>query len=404
LKEQNIYTVSQLNQMIKTVIDSVPVFAGVYVRGEISNYKLHSSGHHYLTLKDEASCIRAVMFRGEAQRLRFRPENGMKVVVFGRLSVYPRDGQYQIYISDMLPDGVGALYLAFEQLKEKLGKEGLFDPERKKPLPRYPERISVITSPTGAAIRDILTILKKRYPLAEITVVPVLVQGSEAPADIVRAIKLVNHLNSADLIITGRGGGSIEDLWAFNDEGVARAIFRSKIPVISAVGHEPDVTIADFVADLRAATPSNAAELAVPDSTELRARLLNAERFFLTNMLQQIARGRQRLELICSKRVISRPDGYINECRLYLDRLQQRIHGSAERRVSSLRERFVKSTASIDAMSPLRVLSRGYSITQNEDGAVIKDSATLNRGDRLRIRLAKGGVRCLVEDTEVENG
>lgn len=404
MKEQNIYTVSQLNQMIKTVIDSVPVLTGIYVRGEISNYKLHSSGHHYMTLKDEASSVRAVMFRGDASNLKFRPESGMKVVVLGRVSVYPRDGQYQIYINDMIPDGVGALYLAFEQLKEKLNREGLFDPSHKKLLPQYPGRISVITSPTGAAIRDILTILKKRYPLAEITIVPVLVQGSEAPADIVRAIRLVNRLNNADIIITGRGGGSLEDLWAFNDEGVARAIFASEIPVISAVGHEPDVTIADFVADLRAATPSNAAELAVPDSSELRSRLLNAERFFLNYIIQRISSSRQRLALVRSKGVILRPDGYINECRLYLDRLQQRLSGSAERSISVLRERFVRSTASLDAMSPLKVLSRGYAITQGQDGTIIKNSSQLCKGDRLKIRLAKGSIGCVVEDTEVENG
>jgi exodeoxyribonuclease VII large subunit len=304
----------------------------------------------------------------------------------------------------MLPDGIGALYLAFEQLKEKLGKEGLFDPSHKKPLPAYPARISVITSPTGAAIRDVLTILKKRYPLAEVTVVPVLVQGSEAPADIRRAIALVNRLKRADLIITGRGGGSIEDLWAFNDEGVARAIFESNIPVISAVGHEPDVTISDFVADLRAATPSNAAELAVPDSAELRARLLNAERYFLNYMILRLTNDRQRLSLIRSKNVLAKPDGYINECRLYLDRLQQRLGSASERKVAGLRERFVRSTASLDAMSPLKVLSRGYAIAQGEDGTDLKDAGKLRRGDRLKIRFEKGGADCVIEKTEVEHG
>ena len=271
--EGQIYTVSEVNGFIKNVIDGIPQLSGIYIRGELSNYKIYPSGHHYFTLKDGEGALRCVMFKGSAMKLRFRPENGMQVIAYGRISVFPRDGAYQLYCSQLSPDGVGDLYVAFEQLKDKLYREGLFDEGHKKPLPRYPQRIAIVTSSAGAAIHDMIRILRRRYPIARVLLLPVRVQGVEAPPEIVGAIRYANRWKLADVLITGRGGGSMEDLWAFNDERVARAIYASEIPVISAVGHEPDVTIADFVADRRASTPSNAAEIAVPDMAELLQRL-----------------------------------------------------------------------------------------------------------------------------------
>ena len=267
---QQVLSITQINEYIRSMMDSDALLAGLAVRGEISNYKMYPSGHHYFTLKDEGGALKCVMFKGNAMRLKFRPENGMKVIAMGKISVYPRDGAYQLYCSGLVLDGVGDLYAAFEQLKAKLAAQGLFDPAHKKPLPRYPGVIGIITSSAGAAVHDMLRILRKRYPLAQVRLLPVRVQGVEAPGEIAAAIGYANYYKLADLLIVGRGGGSIEDLWAFNDERVAYAIYQSEIPVISAVGHEPDVTISDFVADLRAATPSNAAELAVPDQDALR--------------------------------------------------------------------------------------------------------------------------------------
>ena len=263
------FTISELNNYIKRLLDADDVLTEVYVKGELSNYKIYPSGHHYFTMKDAEGTLKCVMFKGSSAKLRFRPENGMSVIAFGRVAVYPRDGVYQLYVNEITPDGIGDLYVAFEQLKEKLLKEGLFDERFKKQLPRFPKAIAVITSPAGAAVQDMIRILKSRWPMTKVVIIPVRVQGVEAPPEIVDAIKLANEYAVADLIITGRGGGSIEDLWAFNDENVARAVFASEIPVISAVGHEPDVTIVDFVADVRAATPSNAAEIAVPDKTDV---------------------------------------------------------------------------------------------------------------------------------------
>ena len=276
-EDRRIYTVSELNLAVKALLESDYRFLELCVRGELSNYKIYPSGHHYFTLKDAEGSLRCVMFRQSAQKLRFRPENGMQVCVTGSLKVYPRDGAYQLYASDILPEGTGDLQLAFEQLKRKLYEEGLFDAAHRKALPAYPKRIALITSSAGAAVRDMIRILRERWPLTEVLVMPVRVQGTEAPAEIVGAIRYANRWQVADLIITGRGGGSLEDLWAFNDERVARAIFASEIPVISAVGHEPDVTISDFVADRRASTPSNAAEIAVPAMPDVRAELLTRQ-------------------------------------------------------------------------------------------------------------------------------
>lgn len=396
MNDKKIYGVSELNKKIKGILDSDPVLNGVYVAGELSNYKMYPSGHHYFTMKDKDGALRCVMFKGSASKLVFRPESGMKVVAFGRVTVFPRDGAYQLYCEELIPHGTGDLHIAFEQLKEKLFKEGLFDGIHKKPIPAYPEKIAVITSGAGAAIRDIIRVLGARYPLAKVIVMPVRVQGAEAPAEIVGAIRFANKHKIADLIITGRGGGSIEDLWAFNDEGVARAIFASEIPVISAVGHEPDVTIADFVADLRAATPSNAAELAVPDIRELKGFLRN-----VTARLGQVLRRsrellRQRLEDMAAKRVMQSPLGYIDERRVVLDHIQDRLSAVSRHIVSSKKEKYIRLGAGLDALSPLKVLGRGYSIVKNEKGQVLKNAKDTAPGDRLNVRLEKGELNCTV--------
>ena len=300
----HIYAVSEVNGLIKDLIDGTPQLSGLYIRGELSNYKIYPSGHHYFTLKDGQSALRCVMFKSSAMKLRFRPENGMQAVVFGRISVFPRDGAYQLYCTQLSPDGVGDLYVAFEQLKQKLQQEGLFDPAHKKPLPPYPQRIAIVTSGAGAAVHDMIRILRRRYPIAKVLLLPVRVQGAEAPPEIVGAIRYANRWKLGDVLITGRGGGSMEDLWAFNDERVARAIADSHIPVISAVGHEPDVTISDFVADLRAATPSNAAELAVPDQTELRQHLAAQRAMLLTLMTRRLKQERQRVAQLAGARAL----------------------------------------------------------------------------------------------------
>ena len=392
-----VFSVSEINEHIKSVLDTDPWLSSVYVRGEISNYKLYPSGHHYLTLKDPEGSLRCVMFKGNATKLRFRPENGMKVIAFGRISVFPRDGAYQLYINELTPDGVGDLHVAYEQLKEKLFKEGLFDDSNKKPIPRYPERIAVITSSAGAAVRDIITILAKRWPAARVIVLPVRVQGAEAPPEITGAIKYANKHKVADVIITGRGGGSIEDLWAFNDERVARAIFDSEIPVISAVGHEPDVTIADFVADLRAATPSNAAELAVPDRLEFRDSLVSYEIRMTNALSREIGAMRRRVEELSAKRVMQAPGMYIDDKRVLIDRIQERLVSSIEKKQFSGRERYVYLASKLDALSPLKVLGRGYSIVRGEGGKIVKNASDVRKGEKVNIRLETDELSCIVE-------
>ena len=315
----SILTPSQVGQYIKGFMDRDRVLSGLLVRGEISNYKLYPSGHHYFTLKDGEGALRCVMFRGDAASLRFRPQNGMQVIAAGRVTVFPRDGQYQLYCARLTPEGAGDLHVAFEQLKEKLLREGLFDRSRKKPIPRFPGRIALVTSPAGAAVRDMLRILKARWPMAQVRVLPVRVQGEGAAEEIAGAIRWCCQTGSADLIITGRGGGSMEDLWAFNEEVVARAIYEADIPVISAVGHEPDVTIADFVADLRAATPSNAAELAVPDQNEIHAWLLQSEKRLEQGIVRLLALRREQLSRLEKSRVMTDPGAYIRDKRLLLD-------------------------------------------------------------------------------------
>ena len=393
----NIYSVTELNKRVKALIDSDRMLSAVYVRGELSNYKVYPSGHHYFTMKDGEGALRCVMFRSSAKGLRFKPENGMKVIAFGRVSVFPRDGAYQLYVNKLTPDGVGDLHVAFEQLKEKLYQEGLFDERYKKSIPQFPERIAVITSSAGAAVRDIIRVLGKRYPLADVLILPVRVQGTEAAPEIAGAIRYANQYRVADVIITGRGGGSIEDLWAFNDERVAKAIFVSEIPVISAVGHEPDVTISDFVADLRAATPSNAAELAVPDMLELREMLRGMEIRAGQSLRRKIQILRQSLQEHSRTRVLQSPKNYIDDKRMLLDYAQGRLIAAAQVKVSAGRQKYVMLASALDAMSPLKVLGRGYAIATARDGTVIRKAGDVRPGDKIKIRLKKDEIGCTAD-------
>lgn len=390
-------SVSELNARIKGLIESDPVLGSVYVRGELSNYKVYPSGHHYFTLKDAESSLRCVMFRSAASKLRFRPESGMRVTAWGRVAVYPRDGAYQLYCEGLMPEGAGDLQVAYEQLKAKLAEEGLFDPAHKKPIPRYPERIAVITSSAGAAVHDIIRVLRKRWPVAKVLLLPVRVQGVEAPPEIAGALRYANKYRVADVIITGRGGGSIEDLWAFNDERVARAIYASELPVISAVGHEPDVTIADFVADLRAATPSNAAELVAPDMSELRDALRSAAARLDQAVDRGLSQRRAALTELSSRRVMQSPTGFIDQRRLELDSIRLRLDAAATGRLNRERQEFARLAAKLDALSPLKVLGRGYSIALDAEGRAVREAAQLKAGDKLDLRLSRGGAKCLVE-------
>lgn len=394
----SVLSVTELNMHIKDLLDSDVLLMGLAVKGELSNYKIYPSGHHYFTLKDAESSIRCVMFKGNASKLRFRPDNGMVVTAVGRVTVFPRDGAYQIYCSDLLPEGMGDLHIAFEQLKEKLSKEGLFDVSHKKPIPKFPETIAVITSSAGAAVRDIIRVLGKRWPMAKVVILPVRVQGVEAPPEIAGAIRYANKYKVADLIITGRGGGSIEDLWAFNDEKVARAIYDSEIPVISAVGHEPDVTIADYVADLRAATPSNAAELAVPDQSEQREMLYSAEARALHAMRKKLSEFKLRLSDIASRRVMKNPTAYIDQKRLELDSVGNSLISRYERIINSKKQEYVRYAAALDALSPLKVLGRGYAIATDESGKTISSAESVQIGDRINISFSRGSLKCTVND------
>ncbi len=413
-----VYSVTQLNNEIKDLLDAVPGYRNLFVRGEVSNYKAHSSGHHYLTLKDENAAINAVMFRSDAMRLKFRLENGMKVIARARVGAFPRTGQVQLYISEIVPDGAGDLNLAFEQLKRKLMGEGLFDASHKKPIPDCPESVALVTSPAGAAVRDMIRVLGRRWPLAKVVLYPAQVQGQGAAESIARALALANAVGEADVILCGRGGGSMEDLWAFNEEVVARAIFASGIPVISAVGHEPDVTIADFVADLRAPTPSGAAELAVPDRIEYASVLRQLDAQMHAAMRRQCALWRGKLDTLKERLKLRSPMNYIAEKRVLLDRLDERRYAAQSARllkarkekeslsqrmaaagdnvVKAKRLRFARSAATLDAVSPLKVLARGYAVASDENGKVVTDAAALNTGDTLRIRFAKGAAECSV--------
>ena len=398
MQGEKVYEVSELNQYIKNILESVPQLDNLLIRGELSNYKIYPSGHHYFTLKDAQGTLRCVMFKGSAMKLKFRPENGMKVIAAGRISVFPRDGAYQLYCTSLSADGVGDLYVAFEQLKEKLYAEGLFDPAHKKPLPLYPQRIAIVTSGAGAAVHDMMRILRRRYPLAKVLLLPVRVQGVEAPPEIVGAIRYANRWKLADVLITGRGGGSIEDLWAFNDERVARAIYESEIPVISAVGHEPDVTISDFVADRRASTPSNAAEIAVPDMTELLRYLQSAGNRMIQAELNLLQQKERKLLTMADKRALTDPTAFLQDRRMQLDYVQQKLVSAAKTVVEKDSRRFAQLTAMLVAMSPLMVLGRGYAMAQNESGEVLRSAQQVEVGEQVHVRLGQGSLRCTVNE------
>ena len=398
--EQNVLSISQLNEYIRGRMDADPLLTQVAVRGEISNYKLYPSGHHYFTLKDESSALKCVMFKGNAMRLRFRPENGMKIIAMGRVSVFPRDGAYQLYCTAMAMDGIGDLYAAFEQLKKKLESQGLFDPAHKKTLPKYPGTIGIITSSAGAAVHDMLRILRKRYPLSNVRLLPVRVQGAEAPGEIAAAIQYANYYKLADLLIVGRGGGSIEDLWAFNDERVAYAIYNSEIPVISAVGHEPDVTISDFVADLRAATPSNAAELAVPDQDGLRQQLDSMITAMASSLDRQIKSAKKHLDVLSQSPALRSPDGYLQQREKNLELLKNRMISAQNQYITRKKHQYIAAVSKLDAMSPLKVLSRGYAMTQNENGEVVRSVKQVELGERISISLSDGKLSATVMNKE----
>lgn len=417
-----IYTVTQLNQQIKGMLESNPSFRNIFVQGEISNYKQHTSGHHYMTLKDADGAISAVLFRADAARLRFRLMNGMKVIARGRVSSFPKTGQVQLYLADLMPDGTGALHLAFEQLKSKLYAEGLFDQSHKQEIPRMPRTIALVTSPTGAAVRDMIRILGRRYPLADVQLWPVLVQGENAAADIAKTIARVNAHGQADVMIVGRGGGSLEDLWAFNEEIVARAIYNSKIPVISAVGHEPDVTIADFVADLRAPTPSGAAELAVPDRGELSILIDREQERLMTALENRLNGLANRLQAQEDRLARCTPAQYVAERRRRTEELIERMRLAQLRKIDSLKTGFSYQekklrdmpgvllerrrgklqslSGQLDALSPLRVLARGFSVVTDAQNKIITDSADLQTGDAVTLRFAQGTAKAQITSAQ----
>lgn len=400
---QQVLSITQINEYIRSKMDSDALLNGVAVRGEISNYKVYPSGHHYFTLKDEGAALKCVMFKGNALRLRFRPDNGTKVIAMGKISVYPRDGAYQLYCTAMAMDGIGDLYAAFEQLKRKLEAQGLFDPAHKKPLPKHPGTIGIVTSSAGAAVHDMLRILRKRYPLSQVRLFPVRVQGVEAPEEIAGAIRYANIHHLADLLIVGRGGGSIEDLWAFNDERVAYAIYGSEIPVISAVGHEPDVTISDFVADLRAATPSNAAELAVPDQDALRQTLDSVSSSMATALSRQLTAAQRHYQLLSAHPALQSPVGYLEQRRKSLELLKNRLLSSETQQINTAKARYIAMTAKLDAMSPLKVLTRGYAMAQTQDGSVLRSVTQVNSGDLITISVSDGSLTAAVTEKK-ENG
>ncbi len=392
-------SVSEINDFIKRIFDLTPQFTDIYVHGEISNFKNHyGTGHLYFTLKDEASAIRCVMFRSSAVRLKFAPENGTKVTVHGRISAYPRDGQYQIYCDSMEPSGIGALYKAYEQLKKKLSEEGLFDESHKKKIPAFPSSVGVITSATGAAVRDIVNVTSRRYPPAEILIYPATVQGKEAAPSVIRALTYFNKVRPVDVIIVGRGGGSIEDLWAFNDEALARAVFASEIPVISAVGHETDFTICDFVADLRAPTPSAAAELAVPDIEELKGRIASYFARSDIAVRSKIESYRQSVEHFKSSRVLTDPMAFIEDRILQLGTLSDRLAVALNKTLDDKTSRLSLASGMLNTLSPLSVLSRGYGVVTSGDGNIVKSVKNVKAGDKITVSLADGDVKADVTD------
>ncbi len=394
-----VLSVSQLNRYIKMNFDADENLANIFISGEISNFTNHyRTGHLYFTLKDDSSAVRAVMFNSSAKRLKFMPEDGMKVIARGRVSVYEASGQYQLYVDDMQPDGVGALNLAYEQLKEKLQKEGLFSELHKKPLPPYPEKVGVITSPTGAAVRDIINVLGRRFSYAEIVFCPVLVQGDGAHLQLTDAVNLFNSERAADVIIIGRGGGSIEDLWEFNDEGLARAVYNSEIPVISAVGHETDFTICDFVADMRAPTPSAAAELAVPDANELQYALSALKNRMFLNVSSGIADRRSRLEYLTSKGVLKSPDEMLSNRSQRLDTAFSKMLSSYENRIGGKKVEFISAATALSKLDPMSVLMRGFAFVSDKNGKNVFSSQALAKGDKINVRFHDGSAVCEVKE------
>ncbi len=390
--EPRIATVSQINGYIKKILDKNIILNNVWVKGELSNFKLHYSGHIYATLKDEGGVLKAVMFRSAAASLTFTPQDGMKVMARGRVGVYENGGVYQLYIEEMIPDGVGELYIAYEKLKAKLQSEGLFDERHKKPIPKYPSKIGVVTAPTGAAVRDIINVITRRYPMAEIILYPAQVQGAGAAESVAAGIKYFNDTNGADTIIAGRGGGSIEDLRAFNEEIVARAIFGSRIPIISAVGHETDFTIADFTADLRAPTPSAAAEIAVPSALDLMSTL-NMQR---SRIYQAEVSRIKHLRLRINALKLKTPQEIINDNSQRLDNLLRRMESSFSLTIVRSRKSLGELAGKLDALSPLNTLSRGYSIPVKRDGTVIRSKDELSSGDEFTLKLRDGDADCRV--------
>ena len=401
---RRIITVSQLNEYIKAVIEGQPALRSLFIKGEISNFTNHyKTGHFYFTLKDENSLVRCIMFKGYSEKLKFVPENGMKVILHGKVSAYPKDGQYQVYADNMEPDGIGALYIAYEQLKEKLEKEGLFEKSKKMPLPKIPKRVGIITSPTGAAIRDIINVLGRRFPYAEGVLFPALVQGEGAPMQLIEGMRYFNSQKNVDVIIIGRGGGSIEDLWAFNNEQLAREIYASKIPVISAVGHETDFTICDFVADKRAPTPSAAAELAVPETMELKQKILNIIGRMDMLIMHNIKNKRQRLMELGGKRVLNTPDFIVDDRRFQLMNLDARMESGMKYTTSLKKELFARYTSKLEALNPMSVISRGYSAVFSDDGKLIKSVDQVEIGDRFNFKTVDGSVSAEVKG-KVKNG
>lgn len=394
-----VLSVSQLNRYIKMNFDADENLVNIFISGEISNFTNHyRTGHLYFTLKDDSAAVRAVMFNSSAKRLKFMPEDGMKVIARGRVSVYEASGQYQLYVDDMQPDGVGALNLAYEQLKEKLQKEGLFSELHKKPLPPYPEKVGVITSPTGAAVRDIINVLGRRFPYAEIVFCPVLVQGEGAHLQLTDAVNLFNSERAADVIIIGRGGGSIEDLWEFNDEGLARAVYNSEIPVISAVGHETDFTICDFVADMRAPTPSAAAELAVPDANELQYALSALKNRMFLNVSSGIADRRSRLEYLTSKGALKSPDEMLSNRGQRLDTAFSKMLSSYENRIGGKKVEFISAATALSKLDPMSVLMRGFAFVSDKSGKNVSSSQALAKGDKINVRFHDGSAACEVKE------
>ncbi len=397
----SVLTVSQLNTYVKSLLDADPALNRVFVSGEISNFTNHyRSGHLYLSLKDEKCVIKAVMFSSSASRLRFEPKDGMKVLVRGRVSVYEQNGQYQLYIEEMQPDGLGALHLAYEQLKQKLAAQGLFDTDRKRPLPPFPSRVGVITSPTGAVVHDIQQVMARRYPLAELVLCPVKVQGEGAAEQVAQAIALFNRKKAADVLIVGRGGGSLEDLWAFNEEQVARAVAASAIPVISAVGHETDVTICDFVADCRAATPSAAAELAVPDQMELRD-MLRSFQFTLEHLMQARVRScREQLHRLAASKSFQAPQNRIAVETMRLDRCAELLFTAMKRRAEAEKHNLGKLSGQLHMLSPMQVLSRGYALVQDQRRQTVKSVSGVCPGEQITVALSDGMLDCTVDEVK----